>query len=402
MFSGGKNPNAKDLKDKQQQATNKLSGQAQADAKKKQELANKQTNSKVPANALKDKRKNSTGKVADAGGKKPTSADAAAKNKKTTKNTLAGDPRTKDIASKSRSTLTGKDRDQLGRILRDPNASPELKKAARDALRQDRDVKRGLDMAFHDRIHHGGHHPGHDFDPFHHHGHHDHHWDPFHHHGHYFEPIDFGGLFGGIATVISVMGGGGDVVVLPPPFVDQGYAIFEPCVPVEGGMITAQNFDGLSGVYYSVDDPVVEGAEAEVATQADNDLAYAQEVAVTPTTASFQTRYLLIGNSSEEKITVHVQYLTQDQEGNWIWPGGDSETPGRVVSYELEPGQSGYAYDGDWQIHACRARVWAESESGKLWETHKETDFVLVAETDSDNNPLYVASQMGTAKWVAK
>jgi hypothetical protein len=125
-------------------------------------------------------------------------------------------------------------------------------------------------------------------------------------------------------------------------------------------------------------------------------------------------------------VTIHVQYLTQDEDGNWVWlpnrPSSSQEsasdhlrhhlgatqlcaladgTP-ESISFELEPGQYGYAFDGDWKIHACRVRVWAESCSGVVWDKYKSNDFLLVAETDEEDSPTYVAPEMGTVKWIVR
>jgi hypothetical protein len=345
---------------------------------------------------------------------------------------FTGDKRTADLASRHNRMLTGKDRDALERVLHDPHAAKSLKDAARDALREDAHVKKLVDGAF--RQHGWDKHRGH------------HGWDPWHHHprhqpfmwgGAYVEPIDFGGLFGGIATLVSIGLGGGGVVALPPPIIEDGYAIFEPVGVVAPGVINATNFGGYHGVYYSVQDPVdpyageaVAGPGVTVAGTAPGsgsaDMSYTDTASVGPTSIVFRSRYLFLGNSSQEKVTIHVQYLTQDEEGNWVWlpnrPSSSQEsasdhlrhhlgatqlcaladgTP-ESISFELEPGQYGYAFDGDWKIHACRVRVWAESCSGVVWDKYKSNDFLLVAETDEEDSPTYVAPEMGTVKWIVR
>jgi hypothetical protein len=394
--------------------------------------------------------------------KAPT-GDVARKNREDRLNQLKGDKRTSDLASKKNPLLTGKDHADLNKVRNDPNAPKGLKDAANAAARDDAKIKKALgagagitsttninntnidnstnitnitnntnitnitDNSVNinntniTRINVGN---------------------TFVTGGVNVTPVDFGGIFGGISTIVSVAvgGGGGGGIFLPPPFVDDGIAIFDPIVPPTT-IVDARNFGGFRGVYYGIDDPVdtyatdvvlppagpaVVGTPGQTGGPPPEDISYTEE-ASGPTSIVFRSRYLLIGNSSKEKVTVHVQYLTQDENENWVWlPGvpenaqasagcdlgaarlcnlADSaegaESP-LAVTFELEPDQYGYAFDGEWQIHACRVRIWAESESGQKWETHKDADFLLVPETDEEGMPTYVAPEMGTVKWIVK
>jgi hypothetical protein len=360
----------------------------------------KRSKSRLPPDLAKQSGKTS-GKTKGWDKGKPPSGDLTRKKLEDRHNAFKGDKRTADFASRHNRMLTGKDRDALERVLHDPKAPPDLKHAVRDALREDARMKKLLAGAFH---HHGWHHGQHPpWDPWRHHPG----FDPFHWGGVYVTPIDFGGLFGGIATLVSVATGGGGIVGLPPVMIDDGSAIFEPVGVVGPSVVNATSFGSYRGVYYNVQDPVdpYAGDAAPPPAADTSDMSYTDDASTGPTSIVFHSRYLLIGNASNEKVTVHVQYLTQDQNGNWVWLPGDPENPetaGQSVTYDLEPGQNGYAFDGEWQINACRVRIWAESESGTVWDTYKVNDFLLVAETDEEGIPSYVAPEMGTVKWVVK
>src|SRR5207247_1856310 len=84
-----------------------------------------------------------------------------------------------------------------------------------------------------------------------------------------------------------------------------------------------------------------------------------------------QTRRLLrVINASKEKVTVYVQYLTQDEDGNWVWVPGEPGSD-EAVSYELEPGEAADLADDGWPINASKVRIWAQGESTK-WEKFKD------------------------------
>jgi len=407
LFSAKSNPTSKQLAERRQGQLASLpsSKRTAATSQLKKNLAERDA-ARTPSGMAKKSGK-TPGKIAQFNKSKAPAGDMARKKVADRQKALKGDKRTADLASRRSQMLTGKDRDALKKVLHDPKSPPAVKKAARDALREDAALKKAMNGAF---GHHGLHHPGHDWDPW------RHHHPPFDYGGLIVTPIDFYGLFDGIATLISVAVGGGGVVELPPPMMDDGYAIFDPVGDVAPDAINATNFGSYRGVYYGVDDPVDPyAADAGVPpvrtsgrsvrrgeTPPADDMDYTEEGTVGPTSVAYHARHLLIGNASKEKVTVHVQYLTQDENGNWVWLPGDPENATESVTFELEPDQYGDAFDGDWRIQAARVRIWAESESGQKWEKHKDSDFLLVPEVDAEGIPTYMAPEMGTVKWIVK
>src|SRR5262249_46393995 len=94
------------------------------------------------------------------------------------------------------------------------------------------------------------------------------------------------------------------------------------------------------------------------------------------TTRSYQTRFLRLGNGMEEAVTFHVRYHSPSDEGKWAWFPPEK----KVLDFTVEPGKVIDVYDGDWRVNADRARIWAESASGKKWDTFEQDDLLLVPE----------------------
>jgi uncharacterized protein (TIGR03000 family) len=99
------------------------------------------------------------------------------------------------------------------------------------------------------------------------------------------------------------------------------------------------------------------------------------------------TRRLRLRNTTRANIVVFVQYRTPTGKGEQKWfPAGNPDGDARkAVRYEVPAGQTVDVKDNDWQIHASKARVWAEG-GGKRWHQFKDTDLSLVPEKDEDDN----------------
>jgi hypothetical protein len=95
-------------------------------------------------------------------------------------------------------------------------------------------------------------------------------------------------------------------------------------------------------------------------------------------TALQTTRYLRLANARDEPVTVSLQYCTQTEDGSTIWvpglPGADD-----TITFDMPPGATLDANDGDWRINASRVRIWAKSPTTD-WLTFRTTDLWLVPE----------------------
>ncbi|MEI8376154.1 MAG: hypothetical protein WCJ35_25320, partial [Planctomycetota bacterium] len=114
------------------------------------------------------------------------------------------------------------------------------------------------------------------------------------------------------------------------------------------------------------------------------------------------TRYLRLGNGTNEKVTFSVLYYTCDDQGKWSWTPGELGTNAQPMTFELAPGEAADIQDGDWRINAAKARVWAKSASGKEWNQFKDEDLELVTETDDAGQHSYMSSELQTANYTVR
>ena len=214
------------------------------------------------------------------------------------------------------------------------------------------------------------------------------------------------GIRQGVAEIIDASAAAFASVSVAMDASREGYAVFQPVEDVAPDDTEPFDPSPYRGIYYSVEDPlgamqdqIVSGVD-DVTPDQQRD--FVEGCPVTPTTMVYYTRYLRIANGTDERVTVHLRYRTQEDTGAWIWlPTGKAEGRNEVL-FELEPGQSGDAYDGDWRIQASRVRIWATSESGKVWDTHKSADLVLIPMNPDNGMASYVAGEIGIVKWMVK
>jgi hypothetical protein len=106
-------------------------------------------------------------------------------------------------------------------------------------------------------------------------------------------------------------------------------------------------------------------------------------------------RYLRVTNATREKITVWIQYRTQDDRGRWAWYPANPKGSERAVRVALDPGETVDLTDQGWRVSASRIRFWARSQS-RQWVTFKEADLWLVPEVGPDDSHGYNAAEVQT------
>lgn len=108
-------------------------------------------------------------------------------------------------------------------------------------------------------------------------------------------------------------------------------------------------------------------------------------------------RYLLITNSTQEKLTIHVQYFTQKNSEEWSWvPGNPEQNSTQAVKMEIDPQGTVNVRDGDTSIKASRVRIWAAAAGGTEWNEYKTQDLLLVPEEDDQGQRWYAGAAMDT------
>jgi hypothetical protein len=112
------------------------------------------------------------------------------------------------------------------------------------------------------------------------------------------------------------------------------------------------------------------------------------------------TRYLRLANTTNEQVTISLQYYTPTKDGEAVWCPGNPEDSATAISYELEPGESADIEDNGWRINATRARIWAKSKT-REWLQFKDKDFWLVPEA-REGEGGYWAPEIGVASFVVR
>lgn len=111
---------------------------------------------------------------------------------------------------------------------------------------------------------------------------------------------------------------------------------------------------------------------------------------------TYQTcRYLRLKNETGQKLTVYLQYRTQTTDGKYRWYPEAPATATKALVFQLKPGAESELYHDDWQINACRVRIWAVAADGSEWLDYKDTDLWLV-EADDAGERYYQGSEMET------
>lgn len=94
------------------------------------------------------------------------------------------------------------------------------------------------------------------------------------------------------------------------------------------------------------------------------------------------TRTIRLHNTTAEPVTVYVQYRAFDEEGALAWhPGEPDGDQNRALKVEVPAKDSVEVMDGDWVVHATRARIWARNKSTR-WERFRDTNLPIVPEVN--------------------
>jgi hypothetical protein len=121
-------------------------------------------------------------------------------------------------------------------------------------------------------------------------------------------------------------------------------------------------------------------------------VAYVEEQAA----SAWQTcRYLRIKNATDQKITVYLQYRTPTNKNLYRWYPEDPRTATKALAFELAPGVETALYHDNWQINACRCRLWAVAADGSEWLDYKAKDLWLI-EDDGNGIRGYQADDIET------
>jgi hypothetical protein len=120
-------------------------------------------------------------------------------------------------------------------------------------------------------------------------------------------------------------------------------------------------------------------------------------------------RYLRLRNTTDDTLTVSIQYRTYDEDEGWIWLPDDPEVSDEAITVELDPGDATYVDlgDGDY-LHASRIRIWATGgQNNKKYMTYAEKDLWLVPEEGDEDDMAnedhwYEALRMGTFTFTFK
>jgi hypothetical protein len=105
-----------------------------------------------------------------------------------------------------------------------------------------------------------------------------------------------------------------------------------------------------------------------------------------------RTRTIRLANATKQAVTVYVRYRAFNEEGELDWHPGSGE---EVLKFELSAGGSADVKDGDWLVHASRARIWARG-GGMKWDRFRDTDLPLVPEVDERGEGGYAAAATET------
>jgi hypothetical protein len=114
--------------------------------------------------------------------------------------------------------------------------------------------------------------------------------------------------------------------------------------------------------------------------------------AATQATVLQTTRYLRIANATDRRVTVYLRYYTPTEKGDSVWFPANPGV-GKPLKFELDPGESVDAMDGDWRINASAVRIWAASGDVK-WFTFAKKDLPLVPETTPQGVHGYESSDL--------
>jgi hypothetical protein len=104
--------------------------------------------------------------------------------------------------------------------------------------------------------------------------------------------------------------------------------------------------------------------------------------------AKREEQYLKLENATGERLTVWLHYQSLADKQALAWFPVKPVDPEKALRYVLEPNDTLYLGDGEVRIAAARARVWAESDSGRKWSTYRDADLKLKPADGQDKRDM--------------
>jgi hypothetical protein len=107
-------------------------------------------------------------------------------------------------------------------------------------------------------------------------------------------------------------------------------------------------------------------------------------------------RYLRVRNTTDQDLTIWVQFRTKDEEGNWAWMPADPAESKEASKFQFEAGKEAYLTVDEDKLHASRVRMWAKAANGMTYNAFADEDLWLVPEVDAKGKHYYYSRRMGT------
>lgn len=107
-------------------------------------------------------------------------------------------------------------------------------------------------------------------------------------------------------------------------------------------------------------------------------------------------RYLEVHNTTSEAVTVRLQYLTIDEQDQWIWVPAAPGRSERTLTFKLDPGEKTYLQDDGDYLAAHRVRIWAASDGGMEWVEFQNKNLELIDIDAASGERCYYAEEMET------
>jgi tetratricopeptide (TPR) repeat protein len=94
-----------------------------------------------------------------------------------------------------------------------------------------------------------------------------------------------------------------------------------------------------------------------------------------------RTKYLQLANRTSERLRIWIRYQTRTTDGDWSWYPGEE----KFLFIDLAPGAVTKLRHDNWNVHARKVRIWAESrDSDRVWQRHKDRDVNLSGRAEAD------------------
>jgi hypothetical protein len=149
------------------------------------------------------------------------------------------------------------------------------------------------------------------------------------------------------------------------------------------------------------DDPGIDAASADPTFADAGDGSSLGDVAVDDPQGRFTTRYLRVGNDTNEAVDIFVQYKTTTEQGDQWFPA-DPANSDEAIGVSLAPGESADIKEGDWRVNASAVRIWAKSPT-REWNMFKTQDLPLVPEVDeSGTDHAYLSNDLQVFNWTVR